>query len=156
MNLNKTTPPNAFLKKDEWRCLLDWQLGIALGLAPVLCSLYQWLCKGHIVLRLLDWQRMLNLVLVSPVIEEILFRGYLQEWLYRYKWGKRQVGIFSGANVVTSVIFTSLHFFTHPPLWASLIFASSLIFGYFWDRHRNILSPVLLHGWYNFVYVTIS
>jgi len=47
--------------------------------------------------------------LVYPVLEEIVFRGGLQEVLQRYFRG-RAIGPVSLANVGTSVVFTALHF----------------------------------------------
>ncbi len=90
----------------------------------------------------------LLLAVVYPVLEEIAFRGWLQENLHRYfkhgTWGG-----FSKANILTSIVFTAFHFLYHAPLWAASVFVPSLIFGYFKDRHQSLVSPIVLHVYYN-------
>ena len=103
----------------------------------------------------LDWEWPLRYplafllpALVYPVLEEIVFRGGLQELLQRYFRG-RAIGPVSLANVGTSVVFAALHFFYHAPLWAAAVFIPSLIFGYFKDSYRRLAPPILLHVFYN-------
>jgi membrane protease YdiL (CAAX protease family) len=86
--------------------------------------------------------------LVFPVLEEIAFRGLLQE-LVREFVSRGSLGPLSHANLITSVVFTLLHFIYHPPLWAALVFFPSLVFGYFKDRTRSLTAPVILHVFYN-------
>ena len=87
--------------------------------------------------------------LVFPVLEEIAFRGALQASMYRCNWGQRtSIGI-SNANVVTSLVFTSLHFLVHAPLWAAAVFLPSLVFGYFRDKYQTLVPALLLHVIYN-------
>lgn len=86
--------------------------------------------------------------LVYPVAEEIIFRGALQEWLGDHL-PARPVGPISLANLVTSVVFTAAHFIHHPPLWATLVFVPSLVFGYFKDRTGGLQAPIVLHVFYN-------
>jgi len=86
--------------------------------------------------------------LVYPVLEEIVFRGGLQEVLQRYVRG-RAIGPITVANIGTSVVFTALHFLYHAPLWAAAVFIPSLIFGYFKDSYRRLAPPIVLHVFYN-------
>jgi membrane protease YdiL (CAAX protease family) len=86
--------------------------------------------------------------LVYPVLEEIAFRGLLQE-LVREHVSPASFGPLSHANLLTSVVFTALHFLYHPPLWAALVFFPSLVFGFFKDRTRSVSAPVILHVFYN-------
>lgn len=88
------------------------------------------------------------LCLVYPVLEEIVFRGLLQEWLAQ-RFGRRTWYGLSAANAATSVIFASLHFLYHPPLYAASVFLPSLVFGYFRERHAGLSAPIALHVWYN-------
>lgn len=88
------------------------------------------------------------LALLYPVLEEIVFRGLIQEQLHAVL-SARTFGALSVANLLTSLLFTGLHFLSHPPLWAALVFFPSLIFGYFKDRHRSLQAPILLHVFYN-------
>lgn len=89
----------------------------------------------------------LQVALLMPVLEEWVFRGGVQEWL-RQRWSQHWQGL-SLANGVTSLIFAALHLWQHPPLWAAGVFLPSLVFGFFYERHRGLLSPILLHAGYN-------
>ncbi len=95
---------------------------------------------------------LIQLVLVYPFIEELLFRGFLQGRLLSFNWGAfNRVG-FTRANLVTSIIFTAFHFINHPPLWAVSVFIPSLLFGYFRDRHNSVYPSIALHVFYNGLY----
>jgi uncharacterized protein len=92
---------------------------------------------------------MLSLTLWQPLLEEFLFRGVVQGELKRFSFGKRAALGITGANALTSVVFTALHFLQHSPLWAAATLLPSLAFGYFRDRHDSLYPPVLLHIYYN-------
>ncbi|UCE89393.1 MAG: JDVT-CTERM system CAAX-type protease [Pseudomonadota bacterium] len=77
-----------------------------------------------------------------------MFRGLLQEQLQRALRGGTVVPL-SGANIVTSAVFTALHFLYHAPAWAAAVFVPSLIFGYFKDKTGRLGIPVALHVFYN-------
>jgi hypothetical protein len=87
-------------------------------------------------------------VLVYPVLEEIVFRGLIQELVHDYL-SKASLGPVSIANLLTSILFTGLHFVYHPPLWAALVFFPSLVFGFFKERTGGLTAPILLHVFYN-------
>lgn len=86
--------------------------------------------------------------LVYPVLEEIVFRGFIQDFLQR-RMQHRRLGVLSHANIITSLVFTALHFLSHPPLWAVAVFVPSLVFGYFKDRTGALGAPIMLHVFYN-------
>lgn len=97
----------------------------------------------------------LFLGLVYPLVEELLFRGLLQGWLREHAaLRSRRLGV-SGANLLTSAVFTGLHFLAHPPLAAAAVFLPSLVFGHFRDRHDSLRAPILLHMYYNIGYFWI-
>lgn len=100
-------------------------------------------------------REVLFLVLLYPIAEELLFRGLLQGLLLRRAALRRELFGFTSANVLTSAVFTALHFLTHPPLAAAAVIVPSLIFGYFRDRHGSLHAPVLLHVFYNLGYFWI-
>jgi membrane protease YdiL (CAAX protease family) len=117
-------------------------------------ALFLWRQPSPVMLwwPLVEWEIALQVVLLYPILEELLFRGYLQGYLLGKSWARsRLVGI-SSANLVTSLIFTAAHFLYHPPLAAATVLIPSLIFGYFRDRHGRLLSPILLHAYYNLGY----
>lgn len=86
--------------------------------------------------------------LVYPVLEEIAFRGLLQE-VVRERLSRGSFGPLSHANLLTSLVFTALHFIYHPPVWALLVLFPSLVFGFFKDRTQSLTAPVILHVFYN-------
>jgi len=90
----------------------------------------------------------LKLVVVSPVLEEILFRGLLQELTHDYL-SKAALGPLTLANFLTSVLFAGAHFFYHAPQWAALVFFPSLVFGFFKERTAGLTAPIILHAFYN-------
>lgn len=109
--------------------------------------------EGAPSLRLL-----LIVVLVSPVLEEIVFRGGLQAWLFDKSFFRHSIGAgVSVANLITSLIFAAFHAFSQPWIWAASIVLPSLVFGWARDRTGSIAPSIILHIWYNlgFVYLFV-
>lgn len=86
--------------------------------------------------------------LLYPVVEELIFRGLVQD-LAQHHLKTWALGPLTHANIVTSLLFTALHFFNHPPLWAAAVFIPSLLFGFFKDRSATLAAPIVLHVFYN-------
>jgi CAAX protease family protein len=93
-------------------------------------------------------ERFLYPALLYPVVEELVFRGLVQDLAHRYLKA-RALGPLTYANILTSLLFTALHFFSHPPLWAAAVLVPSLLFGFFKDRSGGLAAPILLHVFYN-------
>jgi len=88
-------------------------------------------------------------VLLYPIMEEIVFRGLIQTKLLSFThFGDKFIGI-TGANLLTSLLFSLAHLFQHSPQNALLVFIPSIIFGYFRDRHGVITASIILHVFYN-------
>ena len=96
--------------------------------------------------------RFLYPALLYPVVEELVFRGLLQDLAHKYlqAW---QFGPLSHANILVSLAFTGLHFINHPPMWAAAVFIPSLVFGLFKDRTGGLSAPIALHVFYNSGYI---
>jgi len=92
--------------------------------------------------------RFLYPALLYPIVEEWIFRGFVQELAHRHL-PPRRLGPLSHANMLTSLLFTAPHFINHPPLAAAMVFVPSLVFGFFKDRTGQLAAPVLLHIFYN-------
>jgi len=92
--------------------------------------------------------RFLYPALFSPVVEELVFRGLLQD-LLRQRIKPWRLGPLSHANILTSLVFTALHFINHPPGWAAAVLIPSLLFGFFKDRTGALTAPILLHVFFN-------
>lgn len=134
--------------------LRDPQLWAAVAAAPLVWAAgWVWFAPAT------DWawplrqpRDLLYLGVLYPVIEELLFRGVLQGGLRKHPIMCRTRGGLTQANLLTSAIFTALHFFAHPPLAALAVFVPSLVFGHFRDRHGDLRAPLALHMYYNIGY----
>jgi len=92
--------------------------------------------------------RFLYPALLYPIIEEIVFRGFIQEFI-QARLRPWRLGPLTHANLLTSLLFTALHFINHPPLWAAAVFLPSLLFGLSKERSGGLAAPILLHVFFN-------
>ena len=114
-------PPGAWLAQ---------QAGLTLG--PAACS---------------SWG-FVTLLVLSPLLEEFLFRAGLQAWLLR-RWPQR-MGPLSLANGLVAVLFAALHLWRHPTPAALLTTLPALLIGWAWERGaQRLWLAVLLHAWFN-------
>ncbi len=90
----------------------------------------------------------LVVVLAYPVVEEIIFRGMLQDY-FNHIFSSKKIGQLSYSNMLTSVIFSVLHMLFHPVHWALLVIFPSLIFGYSKEQYLTLKAPIFLHTFYN-------
>lgn len=86
----------------------------------------------------------------APIIEEILFRGFLQTYL------RNKLGIKS-AILVSSLIFALFHYSYQQgignfPLITSL-FVLALFLGFIYERQRSLLASIALHMTFNSISV---
>lgn len=94
----------------------------------------------------------LGYLLLSAFVEEVIFRGGLQDILEMIFVEKFIFAPLSPANILASLAFALVHLVHHPPLWALAVFFPSLVFGWFWTRHKNIIPCVAVHAIYNILY----
>lgn len=96
------------------------------------------------------------LIVVFPVLEEIVFRGLIQESIHNlllnYHIKTVLFNRLSSANLLTSLVFSASHLWSHTLLWAVAAFFPSLIFGYFKDKYQSLQASITLHMLYNFGY----
>ena len=88
-------------------------------------------------------------IIWSPILEEILFRGVVQGFLLKKTWGSTKFFFLSKANWLSSLLFVLAHLWYQPVIWAIMVFAPSLVFGFFRDRYNNTYPCILLHAIYN-------
>lgn len=90
------------------------------------------------------WTDLFVLAAIAGIAEEVLFRGVLQPWLER-AWGM-ETGL-----IASSLVFGLVHAVT--PLYALLASVISLYLGVSLDYggSRNLLTPVMIHGLYDFL-----
>jgi membrane protease YdiL (CAAX protease family) len=128
---------------------------MAMLAAPVCCGLFGYF-SGHrtenLFWLLRDYESFLVLIFLYPVVEELAFRGVIQEY-FAVRTNEKTFGFgITYANLITSILFALIHFVHHAPVWAVAVFIPSLIFGYFRDRFVRVLPAIFLHGFYNGVY----
>lgn len=94
-------------------------------------------------------------ILVYPALEEVVFRAGLHDWLL-YRWPPYNGSWFSPANSITAIVFALTHLWSHPPLWALATILPALLFGAFFERHRQRLAaPIVLHSACNAAYFAL-
>jgi len=92
-----------------------------------------------------------SLVVVAPITEEIIFRGYFFDVF------KRSFG--PGASIfLTTALFALAHGpqSGFDPMNLGVIFAIGLFFGIMRERTGSLVAPIVLHGLYNLVYVVVG
>ena len=95
-------------------------------------------------------------VIWYPLLEEILFRGIVQKFLFNKPWGCSIFAGLSVANWLTSLLFVMAHFWYQPVIWAIFVLIPSLAYGFFRDRYASIYPSILLHSFYNAGFVAMN
>ncbi len=99
------------------------------------------------LLRESPW-RFVAVVAIYPLLEEIVFRGWLQPSLAKHLQHRALPGI-SAANFVASSLFAAAHLIHQAPPQAFATFFPSLVFGHLRERFGSIVPCVLMHAFYN-------
>ena len=87
-----------------------------------------------------------SILIFAPIIEELLFRGFLQTYLNSFFSRKKSI-------LITSVIFGLFHYsptqkFSNFTIIASLIILS-LFLGFLYEKKKSLLAPISLHATFN-------
>ena len=86
----------------------------------------------------------LGLVFIAPIVEEFLFRGFLNNLL------RGKVNTFIRMSIV-SILFAAIHFPTYIHNWIQFIayFILSIVLFLVYERRRSLFDAILLHSLYN-------
>lgn len=87
----------------------------------------------------------LILIICAPLLEELIFRGYLFK-----AWRHSRLGL-SGTLLLTSMLFTMLHAAQYNWIILAMIFALSVILGLAREKSGSIWVPIIIHSLNNFV-----
>ena len=131
---------------------LHIQFGAAILAAPFLVLIHNTLFQQQlfdIQLVSFEFKALFFLIVFYPVVEELAFRGVIQEFIASKAKQYPSFFYLSVANIVTSLLFVAMHFVHHTPLWAMLVFIPSLVFGYFKEQYGHIGASIFLHMFYN-------
>ncbi|TYS47661.1 CPBP family intramembrane glutamic endopeptidase [Bacillus infantis] len=79
----------------------------------------------------------ISAAVISPIYEEIFYRGFL------YRWLRTRMGL-TGALLLSSLIFTIIHIPTYNVMPVN--FFSGILLSLAYERTGSIWPPVLIHG----------
>ena len=89
----------------------------------------------------------ISAAIISPIYEEIFYRGFL------YRWLRTRLG-FIGAILLSSTIFTVVHIPAYNVMPVN--FFSGLIFALAYERTHSIWPSVIIHGLTNGIMVLLT
>ena len=85
----------------------------------------------------------------SPLIEEYIFRGLVQNKINKFV-NKSYFFHISAGNLISSILFTCAHCIINPFLIQNLfVIIPSLYFGYLYDKYNTLKLPILFHSFFN-------
>lgn len=92
----------------------------------------------------------ISIILLAPLIEETLFRGFLQTYIRQHLGSKQAI-------IITSACFSLFHYSTGQGLGnISIIislFVLALFLGFLYEKQGSLLAPMFLHGSFNAISV---
>lgn len=89
-------------------------------------------------------------VIAAPILEEVLYRGVIQESL-----GNLGMGSWA-AIILASVIFTMMHTTVVPGWGLVSLFVLSLGFGWVYEKTGRLTAPIVMHVLFNAGNVTLA
>jgi membrane protease YdiL (CAAX protease family) len=93
------------------------------------------------------------LIIVSPALEEWIFRGWLfdlvRNWSQTLKQELLSERLLSIQNAVTTSCFCALHSVLRDPLTGLLVLGPSLLLGFMRDRQVSLPVLMMIHGVWN-------
>lgn len=81
----------------------------------------------------------LFIAFLAPIIEELIFRGYLFN-----AWRNTRLGV-TGTIMITSALFALLHGAQYELLVLGYLFVFGLILGYAREKTNSVITPIVLH-----------
>ena len=85
--------------------------------------------------------------IISPIYEEIFYRGFL------YRWFRGRYGIMTGM-IVSSFIFMIVHIPTYNVLPAT--FASGLVFSWTYEKTGSVIPGIIIHATFNTIALVLT
>ncbi len=91
-------------------------------------------------------------VFLVPIVEEMLFRGYLQTWIRQSLGTKRAI-------LLSSAVFALFHFSTSQGLGnielLGALFVLASFLGFIYEREQSLWAPIALHSTFNIVSIAM-
>lgn len=140
----------------EWKLIAVWTI-ILIVFSIVLVIAMSFLGIGTENSKTASLQSQMNLLnfaigfvsaaIISPIYEEIFYRGFL------YRFFSSRYGVLSGM-MISSIIFTVVHIPTFNTLPVN--FASGLIFSWVYQKTGSVIPSILIHGIFNGIAVILT
>lgn len=146
---------NKFSTKYWWRIII-WLL-ITIILSIIIVWLTSFLGNSTNNSKTESLQQNINLVtvligfisacVISPIYEEIFYRGFI------YRWLRVRLGMNSGI-VISSLVFTAAHF---PTLNVMPInFISGAVFAYAYEKTGSVIPGMIVHSGFNTIALLLT
>ncbi len=91
-----------------------------------------------------NWADLMVLAAIAGIAEEILFRGVLQPWLENH-WGV------NAGLLLSNLIFGAVHAVTPVYFFFATLVGIYLGLSLDYGGERNLLTPIIIHGFYDFL-----
>jgi hypothetical protein len=85
--------------------------------------------------------------IISPVYEEIFYRGFV------YRWLRTRTGA-GWSIVISSLIFTAAHYPTFNAMPVNFI--SGVVFAWTYERTGSVIPAMIIHGVFNTIAVILT
>lgn len=86
--------------------------------------------------------------ILTPIVEELWFRGFLQNWLKRYLGRKWTI-------ILVAIFFSIIHYSTSQGIANTIIllklFVVGLFLGFIFERQKSLIASIALHSFFNSV-----
>lgn len=143
--------------KSYWSPIIGWTIVLIIG-SILLSYIMEWLFDigtnnnktNSLQTRLTTINISITFVsaaIISPIYEEIFYRGFL------YRWFRSKYGLLAGM-FISSFIFMIVHI----PTFNSLpyTFLSGLVFAWTYEKTQSIYPPMIIHGTFNGLAVLLT
>ena len=88
---------------------------------------------------------LLHVLIIAPIVEEVIFRGYI------YKILKSKLPIIF-SMIISSTLFALIHYNV---LSYILLFVLSIFLTYIYERNGSIIYPIIIHSLFNLMMSTL-
>lgn len=146
---------NRFLKKD-WKLIIIYSAVLLLG-AIIIVILTSFIGNSwendktealqREITFLTFFIAFISAAIISPIYEEIFYRGFL------YRWFRTRTGMIGGV-LISSFIFTIVHIPTYNAMPVN--FFSGILFALAYERTNSIWPAIFIHGITNGVMVVLT
>lgn len=137
-------------------------MGVALGLVTVCGPLFFFSGSLNLTWAVSNPQLFLIAVLISPLLEEWFFRGWLWLRIEKTNWPRHQPSLFrtnfskkiglTATNIIVTIAFAFMHLVFRDPLTALMVVLPSIYLGCVRTSWGGWFPGFTLHGLWNFLW----